>query len=447
MLMQQIDSTVLTVALPTMAKDFHVPVPALSLALTAYLLALAVFIPASGTLADRYGARKLFCGAIVLFLAGSIACAAATHLAILVAARFVQGVGGAMMVPVGRLVLLRTVKKSDLVQALSWVVMPALIGPIIGPPLGGAVVTYMDWRWIFYINVPVGLIGLTFALRVFPRISGARAARFDRIGFILSGLSLGCLLFGLELLIRPRGGLYGPLLLGAGLIATISYVAHARRVPNPILDLALMRIPTFRLSVVAGTFTRVGQGAQAFLMPIMLQVAFGMNPAAAGGITMAAAIGALAMKVIAPRILRRWGFRLGLTVGGLLASAAIGLCAAFRPDWPVPAMLMVLFGFGFLSSFLFTCYNSIAFADVDDLNLGSATSFYATFQQLALSVGICVAAVMLSAGARLWPQGSSLEIHSGALAIIAVISAAAVIWNCRFAPDAGAALSGHKPEK
>ncbi len=446
--MQQLDGTVLTVALPTMAHDLGHPAASLSLALTSYLLALALFIPASGTLADRFGSRTIFCSAIGLFLLGSVACAQATSLPMLVAARFLQGIGGAMMVPVGRLVLLRSVAKEDMVKALSWLVMPALAGPILGPPLGGFIVTWADWRWIFYLNLPIGILGAVGAWLLVPEVRGDARARFDLAGFFLSGAALGCLLFGLELGSRPGTGGWGIGLLLAGLLLGVGYVRHARRVVDPILDLTLMRVPTFRLSVVAGSLTRITQGAHPFLLPLMFQLGFGLSAATTGAITMAGAIGALAMKTLAPRILRRWGFRRSLIVSGVASSIGYAICAFFRPDWPTAAIVAVLGLAGFFTSFQFTGYNAIAYADIGKRRMSAATSFYATFQQLTLSLGICTAAAVLGVGSLLEGRADpTLRTFSLAFLTVASISLLALAWNRRFDAAAGAEMSGHKSNR
>ncbi|MGE7204115.1 MDR family MFS transporter [Sphingomonas sp. NPDC019816] len=446
--MQQLDGTVLTVALPTMARDLGTPATGLSLALTSYLLALALFIPASGTLADRYGSRTVFCSAIGVFLLGSVACAQAGSLPVLVAARFVQGMGGAMMVPVGRLVLLRSVAKEDMVQALSWLVMPALAGPILGPPLGGFIVTWLDWRWIFYLNIPFGILGVLGSIFLIPDVRGDPRARFDVSGFLLSGAALGCLLFGFELASRPGAGRVALGLLIVGILLGIAYIRHARRTRDPILDPDLMRVPTFRLSVIGGSLTRITQGAQPFLLPLMFQIGFGLSAAKTGTITIAGAIGALGMKALAPRVLRRWGFRRSLIVSGLVSSAGYATCALFRPDWSIPAIMVVLAVSGFFTSFQFTGYNAIAYADIEKDRMSAATSFYATFQQLTLSLGICTAATILQLGS--WAGGRvqpALADFSVAFVVVATISAAAIVWNRRFAADAGAAMSGHHAGK
>ncbi|MGH6980575.1 MAG: MFS transporter [Stellaceae bacterium] len=253
LLMEQIDVTVLATALPTMAHDFGVSAVNMSVAMTSYLLSLAIFIPASGKIADRFGARNVFGAAIVLFTIGSVLCGLSHSLPFLVMARLVQGLGGAMMVPVGRLVILRTVTKAELVNAMAWVLVPGLIGPVIGPPLGGFIVTYFSWPWIFYLNVPLGIAALALAMRFIPDIREPGIVRFDFPGLALSGVALSCLIFGCEFGSRGAGSLTLTLVLfGIGIVTGALYILYARRVPEPILDLSLMRIPTFNLAVIGG---------------------------------------------------------------------------------------------------------------------------------------------------------------------------------------------------
>ena len=448
MFMEQLDATILTTALPTMARDFGVTAPNMSVALTAYLLSLAVFIPASGKVADRFGSRTVFRAAIGVFVLGSICCAQAPNLALFVAARVVQGLGGAMMVPVGRLVLLRTVERRNLVQAMSWLLVPAMVGPILGPPVGGLIVTYLDWRWIFYINLPIGLLGVVLVSLYIDNARGSGAERLDFTGFLLSGLSLGCLFFGFELVSHAGEGVHAFLLLTVGAVAGAFYLRHARRVPDPILDLSLMRVPSFGTSVIAGSLTRITQGAQPFLLPLMLQIGFGLTAAQSGSIVVATAVGSIAMKAFAPRILRRWGFRGSLIVNGVVASLGYAVCAAFRPGWPAWAMFAILVGCGFFMSFQFTGYNTVAFDEIPPARMSAATSFYTTFQQLMLSVGICVAAVALQGSMLFYGRGSpTVADFSTAFLVVTAVSLLATIWNRRFAFDAGMAISGHTPRR
>ncbi|WP_395334536.1 DHA2 family efflux MFS transporter permease subunit [Novosphingobium sp. BL-8H] len=442
--MEFVDATVLATALPTMARDFGVRPQDMSVALTSYLLALAIFIPASGALADRFGSRTVFRTAIGLFMLGSLACGQSGSLELIVLSRFVQGIGGAMMIPVGRLVLLRSVAKQDMVSAMSWLLVPALIGPIVGPPLGGLIVTYLDWRWIFYINLPMGLLGLWLTGRFIANVREDHAHRFDVVGFVLSGIALGCLLFGFEMVSRPGQAAFAAALIAVGVIAGIGYIFHARRHEGAILDLALLKDDTFRLSVIAGSVTRITQGAQPFLLPLMMQVGFGYSAARSGTITVATAIGSLAMKSFAPRILRRFGFRQALIVNGVVATAGYAVCGLFSPEWPTWAIFTTLALAGFFMSFQFTAYNTIAYDGIDKRQMSSATAFYSTFQQLMLSLGICVAAMalhlsMLAHG----HETPALGDFSTAFWIVTAISLSATLWNLRFAPHAGAEISGH----
>lgn len=443
--MEQMDATVLATALPTMARDFGVPATSLSSALTAYLLALAIFIPASGRLADRFGSKTVFRLAIAIFVGGSVLCGQATNLPFLIFARFLQGVGGAMMIPIGRLVLLRSVAKQDMVSAMSWLIIPALIGPILGPPIGGFIVTYLDWRWIFYLNIPIGVLGIVLVTLFIDEVRGETAVRADPIGFLLSGLSLGCLLFGFEMTSRDGELPMALALIAVGLAAGGLYLRHARRRADPILDLSLMAVPSFRLSVIGGSLTRITQGAQPFLLPLMLQLGFGMTAAASGTITIAGAIGSLAMKSLAPRVLRRFGFRNSMIVGGLAASAGYAVCGLFRPGWPTWLIFLTLMISGFCMSFQFTAYNTIAYDEIPPERMSAATSFYATFQQLMLSLGVCAGALALHIGMLAGGHsGPRLADFTLAFLIVTAISASATIWNRRFAPDAGADLSGRR---
>ncbi len=445
MFMENLDATVLATALPTMARDFGVAAPAMSIALTSYLLALAMFIPASGTMADRFGARPVFRAAIGVFVAGSLACGLAPSLEWMVVARFVQGIGGAMMMPVGRLVLLRSVAKRDMVSAMSWLIMPALVGPILGPPLGGFIVTYLDWRWIFWLNLPIGLLGIVLVGRFIADIREEAPHAFDAIGFILSGAALGCLLFGFEMTSRPGEAAVAAALVGIGALFGLAYWRHARRAEHPILDLSLMRITTFRLSVLGGSLTRITQGAQPFLLPLMMQLAFGLSAAQSGAMTVAGAIGSFGMKGVARRILKRFGFRSSLIVMGVLGTGAYAICGLFRPDWPLPAVFAVLVLSGFLISFQFTAYNTIAYDEIGKDRMSAATSFYSTFQQLMLSLGICVGATALHVS-MLSRGGEAVAFTDFTVAFwtVTAISLLAVFVNWRFDPQAGAELSGRK---
>ena len=446
MFMEQLDGTILATALPSMAESFDVSPLHMSVALTSYMLSLAVFIPASGAIADRYGSRNVFRSAIALFTIGSILCGLSGNLPLLVLSRLLQGMGGAMMVPVGRLVLLRSVPKSELVSAMSWLLVPALIGPVIGPPLGGFIVTWASWRWIFYINVPSGMAGMWLATKYIPDVRIAERQRFDTVGFILSGISLSCLVFGLEM--ASRGGTAGSSSAGlivVGLLVGAVYVWHSKRVANPILDLSLMRFPTFRLSVIAGSLTRITAGSVPFLLPLMMQLGFGFSAAHSGVVTFVSALGAMLMKATAAPVLRLWGFRATLVWNGVLSMICVALCAAFRPDWPLWTIYTVLLLSGFFQSLQFSAYNTVAYADVPSERFSSATSFYTTFQQLMLSVGICVAAAALHVSVT-WNGHAHAQLpdFSVAFLVVTFVSLIAAPVCLALPRNAGAEMSGHR---
>ncbi|RVU04089.1 MFS transporter [Novosphingobium umbonatum] len=441
--METLDATVLATALPTLARDFGVRPPAVSVAVTAYLLALAVFIPVSGYMADRYGARKVFASAIGLFVAGSLACALAPALDWMALARFAQGIGGAMMLPVGRLVMLRVVPKKDLVNAASWMMMPGLLGTILGPPLGGFIVALAHWRMIFWINVPTGIIALWFVLRHIPDVRSDDVPRFDWLGFMLAGGALAGLMVGAELA-GPVHALRAAVTpLAAGMALGMIYFIHARNHPAPLLDFTLLRVQTFRLSWIAGSLTRLIQGAQPFLLSLMLQYGFGYSAAKTGTITLATALGSVAMKGLAGRVLRRLGYRRGLIVMGLLGTLTYGACGFFTPAWPHWAILLVLVAAGFFLSFSFTAYNTIAYEGIAHDDMSKATSFYTTFQQVTLSLGVCFAATSLQLS-MLWRGVERPDLPDFALAfwIVAGVSFLAIFPNWRFAHDAGAEMTG-----
>ncbi len=447
MFMEQLDGTVLATALPSMARELGVTAPSLSIALTSYLISLAVFIPVSGRIADRFGARTVFRTAIVIFLLGAISCANAPNVAFLVIARFVEGIGGALMMPVGRLVLMRNVEKRDLIQATSWVLIPAVVGPILGPPVGGLIITYFhSWRWIFYLNVPTGLLGIVLVSLYISNTRGEVPEKTDYRGIFYSSLSLGLLLFGLELISHEGETRLALSFLTMGALLGALYIQHARTAKDPILDISLMRIPTFGTSVIAGAITRLTQGAHPYLLPLMMQLGFGLSAAQSGMMTLATALGSISAKPVAPRLLRRFGFRDTLMINGLFASAGYAICGLFRPGWPLPLMFGWMVISGFFMSIQFTGYNTIAYDEIEQDRMGAATSFYTTFQQLMLSMGICAGAAALQGAMVL--RGHPVPRFgdfTAAFFTVALISLSATIWNRRFSHEAGTEISGHTP--
>ncbi len=447
--MQNLDGTVVATALPAMAKAFGADPLRMNVALTSYLLSLAVFIPVSGWMADRFGTRTVFRAAIAVFTVGSILCGQSTGLWELVGARIVQGIGGAMMVPVGRLVLLRSVAKSELVAAMAWLTVPALIGPVIGPPLGGFLATYADWRWIFYINIPIGILGIVLVTRFIEDIQASARKRLDVVGLLLSGIALSGLLFGFETLGR---GILSPFIAGGAVIAgsagLLGYWMHARRIVDPLLDVTLMRIPTFAVSVIGGSLFRVGVGAVPYLLPLMLQLGFGRSAVQSGLITFAGSLGAIVMKPATQFALRWFGFRTTLVWNGALSAILLGACAAFSPAWPVLLIYAVLLMGGFLRSLQFTAYNTIAYADVTRGQMSAATSLYATIQQVSLTLGITIGAATLEASTLLFQHAIPITMDfAAAFLVVAGIALTAAPVSLLLSRDAGAELSGHKSNR
>jgi len=447
--MENMDSTVIATSLPAIAADIGTNPLALKLAVTSYLFSLAVFIPASGWTADRFGARTVFRAAIAVFIIGSIGCAMSGSLLDFVIARIVQGMGGAMMTPVGRVVLVRTIAKRDLLNAMTWVTMPALIGPVIGPPVGGFITTYASWHWIFIINVPIGIIGILLATRFIPEVRAEKHEPFDTVGMVLAGLGIAGVAFGFSVLgLNFLPWTVVASLIGGGVIFFSAYLVHARRTPYPALDLALFRIPTFRASVVGGFVFRVGIGALPFLLPLLLQVGFGMTPFQSGLITFVSAVGAMSMKMAAAPLLRRLGFRTVLVANAIISAAFLGACAAFTRNTPVWVMLMLLLVGGFFRSLQFTSINTLAYADVEQARVSRATALVSVMQQLAISTGVAFGAlaVELTLHVRAQPNLTAADFPPAFIAV-AVISAASIFMFARLSPDAGAELANRATAK
>jgi EmrB/QacA subfamily drug resistance transporter len=444
--MQSLDSTIIATALPAMARSFRIPPLHMSVALTSYLISLSIFIPASGWVADRFGARQVFRGAIIIFTIGSVACGFAPSLSILVAARVFQGLGGAMMVPVGRLVLMRSISHAQMVAAMAWLTMPALIGPVIGPPLGGFIVSFTSWRWVFDINVPVGIIGVIAVTMFIPDVrEEGRGGKLDAWGLILSGLAMALLMAAFETTGRKLVPFTWTLAAyAAGLGACALYWRHAKRHPNPVLDFTLLALPTFAIPLLAGSLFRIAVGALPFLLPLMLQLNFGFTPLASGLVTFTAAAGAILMKPAAPPLLARFGFRNVLVWNGAFAAVAMSLCAAFKPSWPSLVMSAILFAGGFLRSLQFTAYNVIAYGDIPRHRMSAATSLYSTVQQLSLTLGIVVGATTLDLSTRLFHHATATKFdYALAFITVSTIGLLASPFCARLPRNAGEAMSGH----
>jgi EmrB/QacA subfamily drug resistance transporter len=444
--MENMDSTVIATSLPAIAADIGTSPLTLKLAITSYLLSLAVFIPASGWTADRYGARAVFSIAIAVFMVGSIGCALSSSVTDFVIARIVQGAGGAMMTPVGRLVLLRSIDKSALVNAMAWVTVPALVGPVIGPPLGGFITTYFSWHWIFLINIPIGLLGIFMALRYIDPIRSEDPERFDLYGLILAGIGLGGIAFGLSvagLNLLPWTVVVA--LIAVGSISMTLYVIHAKRTASPVLDFTLMRLPTLRASIIGGFLFRLGIGALPFLLPLLMQVGFGLSPFKSGLVTFASAVGAMGMKTLAARIIRTFGFRNIMTINAIVSSVFLAACALFTASTPLLLIMIILVVGGFFRSLQFTAINTVAYAEVEPAQMSRATTLVSVNQQLAISAGVAVGAFSVESTMLLRHVSElSAADFAPAFIVVAIISAVSTWFFYQMPVDAGHQVSGRR---
>jgi EmrB/QacA subfamily drug resistance transporter len=447
-IMQQIDSTVITTALPQMAISLKADPVRLSVAVTAYLLSLAVFVPVSGWAADRFGGRTIFRAAIALFTVGSILCGLSGNLIELTAARVLQGFGGAMMVPVGRLVLFRSLEKAALIGTMAYLQVPAQLGPVLGPPIGGFITTYFSWRWIFLVNVPLGLLGIVLVTAFFDNPKEEARRPLDWIGFVLTGGAAFCIMYGIEAVGRGRGELAQAIvLLVLGVVLGALSLRHLWRAKHPLLDLSVFRIATFQASIFGGSLFRAGAGTLAFLLPLLLQVVFGLSAFASGSITFATAAGSISMKVTARPIIRRFGFRNVLLVNGVISAATIAMCGFFTAATPLSLIFVLLLIAGFFQSLQYTATQAMTYADVDAPQMSTATSIASMTQQLSRGFGIaCVAALLhLSLG---WRGAGALGTADFRVAFAgaAAVALLGLFYGWTLRPDAAAEVSGHRPK-
>ncbi len=443
--MEFIDSTALSTALPSLARAFHADPIHLKLALTSYLLALAVIAPAGGWIADRFGARRVFLIAMGVFLLGSIACGFSRSLPWLVAARILQGTGGAMMVPVGRLIIVGSTPKARLVSAMAWFTTPALVGPLIGPPLAGFVLGVADWPWIFFLNIPVGIVGMLAVSRFAPNIRRPDPGRFDSLGFLLAAVAISSIVVlaetaGVGLL--PLGV---ELLLGAALIVSGAvFLRHVARTPKPILDLKLLRYQTYRASLTGGTLVRLGVGATPFLTPLLLQVGLGWSPVKAAFVTIATGVGAMSARTVTRRVIAGLGFRTVLLVSGVAAAVLSAIPGFFRASTPVWAMFGVMYLAGVVRSTQFISANTIAYADVPAEEVTRASTLAAVVQQIGLSLGVSFGALMLSLTRGGGSGALSPDRFTLPFLMVGASTLLAQIVYVGLKKDAGAEISGRR---
>ena len=444
--MENMDSTVISTSLPEIAADLHEDILSLKLALTSYLISLAIFIPISGWMADRYGAKTIFRSAIMVYIAGSLSSAFAISLEMLVLTRFIQGVGGAMMVPVGRLVLLRNVPKHEIVEALAWLTIPALVGPVAGPIVGGFITTHFGWRWIFCLNLPMGLLGIILVTIFFENIKEENVPPLDLKGFIISGISLTLLMVGFSTsgqhLISNTASLS---FIGIGLAGLIAYFFYTKQTATPVIDLTLFKIPSFAIGVIGGTLFRIGAGATPFLLPLMLQVGFGYTPLQSGSITFISAVGALFMKTLASHILRIFGFKNVLIYNAFLAALFIGINGLFSTTTPAWVMLGILFIGGCFRSLQFTSLNALSYADISNRRMSAATSLASVMQQLSASIGISLGAFVLE-----FTNKSVIDTEADFMTSfisVALVAASSALFFMLLSSSAGDKLSGKKSKQ
>ncbi len=394
--MEMLDGTVVVSAMPQMAESFGVQPIDLNIGISAYLLTLAVLIPASGWVADRYGPRAVFGWAIVIFTAASILCGFSTNLWFFTAARILQGVGGALMVPVGRLIVLRNTEKSDLMRAIAVITWPGLAAPVLGPPVGGFLATYATWHWIFFLNVPLGIIGFILTMKLIPAGRPDGAKPFDVVGFVLVGAACFGLMYGLDLISRENASV--PLaaiwLAGSFVVAGFA-VRHALRAEHPLVDPWALRIRSFAITIWGGSMFRTAIGAVPFLAPLMFQLAFGLDAYQAGLLVLWVFAGNIAMKPFTTAVLRRFSFRQVLLGNGLLNAILISSYALLTPATPVPVICALLFASGLTRSMQFTALNTIAFAEVPEARMSGANTLFNVAQQMSFGVGIGVGAAAL----------------------------------------------------
>ncbi len=446
--MEQLDSTIVNTAVPSMAASLQVTPLSLKAVVTSYILSLAVGIPISGWMADRFGTRRVFTAAVALFTLSSALCGVAVNVPMLVAARILQGVGGAMMMPVGRLAVVRTFPKSELLSAMNFVIIPALIGPLLGPTVGGLIVHWMTWREIFFVNVPVGLVAQWLIHRYMPDYRGDGPRPLDWTGFVLFGAGTALLSWVLEVFGEHR--LHAPAVLALlllSLVLLLAYVRHALRTDHPLLRLSLFRVRTFRVAVVGGFATRLGIGGLPFLLPLLYQLGLRLPAWESGLLTMPMAAAAMGMKLVAPRILARFGYRRVLIVNTVMIGVTIGLFSLVRTGTPLAAIVAIGLAQGFFNSLQFTSMNSMAYADIDSKDTSMASSIASSLQQLSLSFGLAcgtlVTAWYLGEYAQSDHEQVTTAIHHGlqTLGVITLVSSLG-FWTLR--PGDGDAVAKGK---
>ncbi|WP_052425102.1 MFS transporter [Streptomyces fulvoviolaceus] len=444
--MENLDGTIISTAAPDMATSFGVRPADIGVAMTAYFVALAVFIPVSGWAADHYGARRVFVWAIAVFTLASALCAAAGGLPELVVTRVAQGIGGAMMVPVGRLAVLRSTRKPDLLRAIAWLTWPGLLAPVLAPALGGLFTTYASWHWIFLVNVPLGVLALPLALRLVPDLRRTERPRLDWVGFGAGGAGLAAVVLGLERFgDAPAAWGAGASWLTAGVALCLLTLRHLRCRQGPLLDLGALKVDTFRVSNAGGALFRASITAVPFLLPLMFQGAFGWSAATAGLVLIAVFAGNVAVKPLTTPLLRRFGFRTVLLVNGVATAVTFVLCGLLGPHTPMAVVMSVLFMSGVCRSVSLSAYATIGFADIEADRTSDANALSSTVQQLAAGLGVAFGALALHAAGPIAPLlglAGPAAPYRVAFALLALLPLVAVAEAARLRRDAGAVVTG-----
>jgi EmrB/QacA subfamily drug resistance transporter len=446
--MENLDGTVISTALPQMAASFGVHPVDLNLGMSAYLLTLAVFIPISGWVADRFGARTVFTAAISVFTLASVLCGVSMGLWSFTAARVLQGIGGAMMVPVGRLVVLHSTEKQHLMRSIAYITWPGLAAPVLGPPVGGFITDYATWHWIFFLNVPLGILGIAFSLLLIPNRRSDEKRPFDLVGFVLSGAACVTIMLALDWIGQQNTNWTAAgTLLACGLGLGVVGVWHMRRHPHPLLGLAVLRIQTYSVSTLGGSLFRISISMVPFLLPLMFQVGFGMSAFTSGLLVLAVFAGNLGMKPGTSAVLRRFGFRRVLIGNGLIAAGSLAACGLLQPDTPKALIVVILFIGGLARSMQFTAINTLSFADVPQPQMSAANSLGSVVQQLTIGMGIAAGALALRAGSVIRGDGTgSLTVGDFHIAffLAALLGVLALLDVFGLPADAGAEVSGHR---
>lgn len=447
--MQGLDTTAVNTAIPSMAVSFNTSILRLNLGITSYLIALSVFIPISGWVADKYGTRKVFCSAVALFVIASGLCGIAQTLPEFVVFRVLQGLGGAMMTPVGRLAALKTTSKDKLVEVMAYITWPALVAPIIGPMLGGYFSTYLSWHWIFFMNIPIGIICIYFALKYIPEGKPDEniKSRFDFVGFALSGIGLATFMVSIEMFSNQSIAIYIPILLAVfSIFIILLNVRYSTHISNPLINYSVMKIPTFRVTIYSGTIARMVIGVAPYLVPLMFQTGFGYTPFKSGLLFLSTMAGNFVMKPATVWIMRRYNFRFVLIVNGLLIVISSVFTAILEPTTPVVLIILVMFFSGMFRSMQFSAITTLAFADVPSEQMTTANTLYSTIQQMSAGLGIAIGGVLLHISNVLHGNSGVFSVSDFRLSFyfVAILGLLSLIGFIRLSPTAGDAVRGLK---